>query len=500
MKGILLCLGTATAETTDDITPKLELATKVGEQSTYAIARLLMDFSDWIIQFLHLPDNANLFVTVYAIVVFAVAFGVGWLVKFCLVELLRHIHFKKTQSFYNQLVEHRFFIKMSRILPPLLFLILIQFTLYTHATIASWLTRISWSYVIFVFTVALCTLADSIWEHLDANDNTKHLPLKGIVQIIKILLWIIAVIVISAVLINKSPVRLLAGLGAFAAVLMLIFKDSILGVVAGVQLAQNDSLHVGDWIAVPGNNANGTVSEVSLTAVKIINWDLTVTTVAPYSLISNGFTNYRNMQQSNTRRIQRSYLIDADSVVETTPEMLQEFRSIPLMAEWIDAKIRQRDAGNVQDVNNNEGLADGTIDTNLGMFRAYMKMWLMQNPDISHTSDLFVTTLAQTPSGIPLQIYCFTATSSWIPFEGIMAGVFEHIAAMLHKFHLYVFENVTGRDTLIDGYLSPGKNPEYLMGIPYPFFLNSGTPMTPGIPPEGLYQSNQSNPVTPPGA
>ena len=474
-------------EASKEVMPKISLVTDYGEESTYAIARLLMRFSRWILDILHMSHSTDAFVAVYSIVVFGVAFGLGWLIKALMVLALRHIRFKAPQSLYNLLLERHFFIKICRIIPPFVFLILIQFTLYEHVTIATWLTRLSWVYVVIIFTYSMCTLADCIWLHLDQRENTRRLPLKGIVQIIKIFLWIMATIIVTAVLINKSPATLLAGLGAFAAVLMLIFKDSILGVVAGVQLAQNDSLHVGDWIAVPNSNANGTVSEVSLTAVKIVNWDLTVTTVAPYNLITNGFTNYRNMQQSNTRRIQRSYMIDADSVVETTDQMLQEFRKIPLMADWIDAKIRQRDAGKTEDVKNSEGLADGTIDTNLGMFRAYMVMWLRKNPNISQTSDLFVTTLAQTAAGIPLQIYCFTSTSSWIPYEGIMASVFEHIAVMMYKFHLYIFENPSGRDTLIDGYLSPGKSPEYVQGIPYPFYQQSGTPMNPGIPPSWLY-------------
>ena len=301
-------------EASKEVMPKISLVTDYGEESTYAIARLLMRFSRWILDILHMSHSTDAFVAVYSIVVFGVAFGLGWLIKALMVLALRHIKFKAPQSLYNLLLERHFFIKICRIIPPFVFLILIQFTLYEHVTIATWLTRLSWVYVVIIFTYSMCTLADCIWLHLDQRENTRRLPLKGIVQIIKIFLWIMATIIVTAVLINKSPATLLAGLGAFAAVLMLIFKDSILGVVAGVQLAQNDSLHVGDWIAVPNSNANGTVSEVSLTAVKIVNWDLTVTTVAPYNLITNGFTNYRNMQQSNTRRIQRSYMIDADSV------------------------------------------------------------------------------------------------------------------------------------------------------------------------------------------
>lgn len=401
--------------------------------------------------------------------------------------------FQNKLSLYDILVGKHFFIKLCNVIPPLLFVILIQFTLYTHVTLASWLTRVSWVYMSIVLARSLCTLADGIWEHIDMNENKKRLPLHGIVQIIKIILWLITIIICCAVLVNKSPASLLAGIGAFAAVLMLIFKDSILGVVAGVQLAQNDSLHVGDWIVVPNSNANGTVTEVSLTAVKVTNWDLTVTTVAPYTLITNGFTNYRNMQLSDTRRIQRAYMIDADSVVETTDEMLKEFHEIPLMGEWIDGKLKQKAAGKEYDVNNPDGLVDGTIDTNLGMFRAYIRMYLANNSDISQTSTCFVTTLAQTSAGIPLQVYCFTSTSSWLPYEGIMASVFEHLAVMMHRFHLYTFENPSGRDTIVDGYLSPGKNPEFVTGMPYPFFRNSSTPMNPGMPPAGLYAQTAQN-------
>ncbi len=281
------------------------------------------------------------------------------------------------------------------------------------------------------------------------------------------------------VIVDKSPARLLAGLGAFAAVLMLVFKDSILGLVAGVQLSENDSLHVGDWISVKGTEANGTVMEVSLTAVKVQNWDKTTTTVPPYNLISSGFTNYRTMQQSMTRRICRSYMIDADSILPATPAMLENIKKVPFMEEYINKKLEQKAAGKVADVNNPDGLVDGTIATNLGLFRAYMKMWLDANPHVAHDSDCFVTTLAQTSAGIPFQIYCFTATSKWFPYEAIQATIFEQVAAMLRFFQLYAFENPSGRDTVIDGYLSPGGDIDKVYGIPYPFFQNPDAPDSP---------------------
>lgn len=240
--------------------------------------------------------------------------------------------------------------------------------------------------------------------------------------------------------------------------------------MAGVQLAENDSLHVGDWIKVKGTDANGTVQEVTLASVKVLNWDKTTTTLPPYSLISQGFTNYRTMQQSNTRRVCRSYMIDADSVLPTTPEMLEEIRKVPFMDEYITKKLEQKAAGKVADVNNPDGLVNGTIDTNLGLFRAYFKMWLDANPHISHDSDCFISTLPQTSGGIPFQVYCFTNTSAWFAYEAIQDTIFEQLAAMLTVFSLYTFENPSGRDTLVDGFLSAGGKVAPIFGVPQPFF------------------------------
>lgn len=323
----------------------------------------------------------------------------------------------------------------------------------------------------------------TIWQSFNTRANKRKLPLSGLAQLAKAILWIIAVIVMIAICLDKSPVKLLTGLGAFSAVLMLVFKNNILSLVAGIQLSSNDSLHVGDWITVDGTNANGTVLDVSLVSVKILNWDKTTTSLPPYNLISSGFTSYRSMQQSNTRRICRSCMIDADSIVATTPEMLQEISKVPFMADFINKKLEQKATGLVADVNNPAGLVNGTIDTNLGLFRAYVKMWLDANPNVSHDSDCFVSTLAQTPTGIPLQIYCFTATSAWFPYEAIQDTIFEHVTAMLSAFQLYTFENPSGRDTIIDGYLSPGKDITKVYGIPEPFFKETAQAPNKHLPP-----------------
>lgn len=455
-----------------EVLPHVDLTPKESE-TTYAVADWIMKMVRWVLDVVGLEQHPTLVTWVFAIIVFLLSIIIGYICKWIVLGVVELASRHVRNDFFSYLVQARFFSKFCRIIPAITFLILIQFTLYTRQTLALWLTRITWIYVIFTICLAFNTLISVIWHHIDDRENKRNLPLKGIAQLIKGIVWIVAAIIVVAILVNKSPTSLLAGLGAFAAVLMLVFKDSILGVVAGVQLSENDSLHVGDWIAVKGTDANGTVIEVSLNSVKIQNWDKTVTTLPPYQLVSGSFTNYRMMQQSNTRRIQRSYLIDADSVVATDDAMLAEIRKLPFMENFIATKLEQKQQGKVHDVNNPAGLVDGTIDTNLGLFRAYVRMYLDSLDFIDKESTCFVSTLQQTPAGIPLQIYCFTNTSAWLPYEAMQDTVFENISVMVRKFGLQTFENPSGRDTVIDGYLSSGKSPEGIFGMPVPFFTSS---------------------------
>ena len=453
----------------------------VGDRNgaSYAVAEMIMKVVDWILGIFGLDHNQTVVTFLYAAVVLCVALVVGRITQWIVLHLVREITKHWSSDMYEALKSVNFFHKICRIIPALVFLVLIEFALSNHTALSTTLSKLTLIYVVFVTAVALSAVIVAVWQHIDRRANKRKLPLTGLAQLAKGIVWIVAAIVIICILIDQSPGRLLAGLGAFAAVLMLVFKDSILGLVAGVQLSENDSLHVGDWVAVPGTNANGTVMEVGLTAVKVLNWDKTTTTLPPYSLISSGFTNYRSMQESNTRRICRCYYIDADSVLPATAEMIERVRKLPYMDEWISKKQAQAAAGKDADVANPEGLADGTLDTNLGMFRAYFKMWLDHSKYISHDSDCFVSTLGQTSAGIPFQVYCFTATSKWFPYEGIQDLVFEHLAAMLGAFQLYAFENPSGRDTVVDGYLSPGRSIDDVFGVPYPFFQDPTSPDSP---------------------
>lgn len=466
----MLCLLAYLApEQPDDISKATLNAINAAPVDTYFLASLMMNIVNWLLGLVGLEHNQTIVTWTYAVVVFVVSIAIGYIAKWLILGGVRRLSRHWDNDLYRFLRQEMFFTKMCRMIPAIVFLIFIQFTLVSiHNRLADILTRLTLLYVIYVTVMALSAFIGAVWANIDTKRNKKHLPLRGLVQLIRGIIWIIAVIIAVAVLVNKSPASLLAGLGAFAAVLMLVFKDSILGLVAGVQLSEDDSLHVGDWIKVSGTDANGIVTDVNLTSVKVQNWDLTTTSLPPYSLISGSFTNYRSMSITNTRRICRSYMIDADSVKATTPALLDKVRKVPYMDEFITRKLAQKAAGKIEDVNNSEGLPDGTIDTNLGLFRAYMKYYLLNNPNIDRSSTMFVSTLAQTATGIPFQIYCFTATSQWLPYEAIQDSVFEHLAVMLQYFDLYTFENPSGRDTIVEGYL-PNHAPETIVGIPVPF-------------------------------
>ena len=254
-------------------------------------------------------------------------------------------------------------------------------------------------------------------------------------------------ILIVSILLDKSPAFLLTGLGASAAVIMLIFRDSILGFVSGIQLSANDMLQVGDWIAMPKYGADGRVEEVSLTTVKIRNWDNTIVTLPPYLLVSDSFQNWRGMQQSGGRRVMRSVNIDMTSVRFCTPEMLARYREIDLLRDYIDS-TQQR----VEEYNAAHGIAPGSWkinglhQTNLGVFRAYLERYLRAEVPVNRGMTLMVRQLQPTETGLPMQLYFFTDTVEWVTYERIQSDVFDHVLAVIPEFGLRVFQSPAGSD------------------------------------------------------
>ena len=239
---------------------------------------------------------------------------------------------------------------------------------------------------------------------------------------------------------------LLTGLGASAAILMLVFKDSIMGFVSGIQLSANNMLKVGDWISMPKYGADGTVIEVTLNTVKVRNWDNTIITIPPYALVSDSFQNWQGMRDSGGRRVKRSINIDMRTVRFCTPEMLAKYRKIRLLKEYIDKTEKVVEHYNKEHDIDNSILVNGRRQTNLGVFRAYLTNYLKSLPDVNKELTCMVRQLQPTEQGIPLELYFFSSVKDWVPYEGIQADVFDHVLAIIPEFGLSVFQNPTGED------------------------------------------------------
>jgi miniconductance mechanosensitive channel len=275
--------------------------------------------------------------------------------------------------------------------------------------------------------------------------SSKDKPIKVFIQVIEIFLYSGAAIVVIGMLTGKDVTTLLAGLTAFAAVLMLIFKDSILGLVAGIQLSANNMVRIGDWIVMPSSGADGDVIEISLATVKVQNFDKTITTIPTYKLISESFTNWRGMIESKGRRIKRSVNIDIRSIHYLTDEEIEILRASSLLNEYMQRKLENLKEYNAQCKNP----LDERKLTNIGTFREYLESWIANNPDISKEMTHMVRQLQPTPTGVPLEIYCFSARQKWIDYENIQSDIFDHVFAVLGIFNLRAFQYVN--------YMIPGE-------------------------------------------
>lgn len=396
-----------------------------------------------LLDFLGLEKDHTAEEIIYTAIIVCIALFLGWLIRTIILLGVRKFVMLRHNTLGKELVQHKVLIHCSHIIPPLVILSLLPFAFTEDSLLRTIIFRALLVYTTLVICLAISSVTSFIWLRFDETRNSKNLPIKGVIDTIIGILWFIAIIVCVSIVVDKSPVKLLTGLGAFAAVLMLVFKDSILGLVAGLQLSQNDMLRVGDWIVVPSTLANGIVTDVSLTAVKVQNFDNTIVTLPPYTLISSSFQNWRGMADSGCRRIARSVIIDSDTIVEASPELIETVSSkFPIIKNYL-AHIKE--LGH-PDYNPGLAVVNGTDSTNLGLFRIYMCQWLINNPAISNDSQILVRIMDPNGEGIPLQIYCFTTTTKWTAYEAIQSAVIEHVAVTTQQFGLRLFNDPSGTD------------------------------------------------------
>ncbi|MBG0781110.1 MAG: mechanosensitive ion channel family protein [Bacteroidales bacterium] len=295
-------------------------------------------------------------------------------------------------------------------------------------------------YVIFVIAFMLDAVITSINDLYNTFEVSKSKPIKGLMQVLKIILYIVAGLLIIATLIGQNLSNLILGLGTLSAVLMLIFKDPILGFVGGIQLTLNDMVRIGDWISMPKYGADGDVLEITLTTVKVQNWDKTITTIPTYSMVSDYFTNWRGMSESGGRRIKRHISIDMDSVKFCTAEMLEKYKQYQLISKYISDKEQEIESYNTENKIDTSTLVNGRRQTNLGVFRAYLRIYFENHPRVNQDMTLIVRHLQPTELGIPIEVYVFSKNKAWVEYEALQSDIFDHILAVVPKFDLRVFQ------------------------------------------------------------
>lgn len=344
------------------------------------------------------------------------------------------------------LVERKVLKRLAHLAPAMVAYILTPIALAGYSDVISFARGAIQIYAILVLVIVLNALLNAGLDYYRTLEVSREIPVKGFIQVIKIIIYFVAGVFLVAILVNKTPLFLLSGLGAMTAILMFIFKDAILGFVAGIQLTTNKMVARGDWIEMPKYGADGDVLDISLTTVKVQNWDKTITTIPTYALISESFKNWRGMSQSGGRRIKRSINIDMSTIKFCTEEMLQRFARINFIAEYIESKKKELEAFNKSVRADNTSLVNGRRMTNVGTFRAYVVAYLKNHPVINNDMTFLVRQLAPTEFGLPIEIYVFSKDKVWANYEAIQADIFDHILSVVPEFDLKVFQNPTGND------------------------------------------------------
>jgi miniconductance mechanosensitive channel len=353
---------------------------------------------------------------------------------------------KSSSSWEDMFMKNKVFKRLSQVAPALVNYLLSPLAFDDSPLLVSFFKNGAFIYMVIIALLVMDAFLNTCQDIYQTFEVSKEIPIKGIVQAVKIILVFIGGILILSTITNKTPLYFLSGLGALTAVLMLIFKDAILGFVAGIQLSANNMVHKGDWVEMPQFGADGDVLDVSLTTVKVQNWDKTITTIPTYSMISHSFKNWRGMQESGGRRIKTALYIDMTSIRFCDQKMLEGFSKIQYISEYIEQKNVELSEYNQKHGVDTSSLVNGRKLTNIGTFRAYVEAYLRNHPKIHQNMTFLVRQLPPTDHGLPLEIYVFSNDQVWARYESIQADIFDHFLAAIPAFGLRVFQNPSGAD------------------------------------------------------
>ena len=400
------------------------------------------------------------FYTARGIAVLAVlvlSFIANFVAKRYILSALTFIISRSKSKWDDAVLRQKALNRMAHLAPALIIYLLTPTALEGFDSAISFIRNGFLIYLIIIMMLVLDSLLNTVEDIYQNFRASKEIPIKGFIQVLKILLYFLATIFVISILLDKTPIYLLSGIGALAAVMMLVFRDSILGFVAGIQLAANRMVSVGDWIEMPKYGADGDVLEVALTTVKVQNWDKTITTIPTYALIGESFKNWRGMDESGGRRIKRSVHIDMSSIRFCDEEMLRRYGKIQYISGYIEEKKHELEQFNQATNVDNASLANGRRMTNVGTFRAYIVAYLRNHPMINMDMTFLVRQLAPGQFGLPIEIYVFSKDQAWANYEAIQADIFDHILAVVPEFDLSVYQSPAGSDLrMLSGENSPG--------------------------------------------
>ncbi len=369
-----------------------------------------------------------------------------FIARFLLIKGI-HLLIAKTKNKWDDvLAKKRVFIKLAYLAPAFIINYFSPYFLSDYPILLRIIEVIASIYMVIVCLNVILAVVNAFLEIYGGYEVSKEKPIKGYAQVAKIIAYVLAVVFIITIILGDNSLGWVAGFGAFSAVLLLIFKDPILGFVGGIQLSANNMVKIGDWVEMPKYGANGNVTDISLTTVKVQNWNKTITTIPTYALVTDYFKNWRGMEDSGGRRIKRSINIDMNSITFCTAEMLERFKKFEYVSEYVEETETTLNEYNEKRHINNDILVNGRRQTNIGVFRAYLKGYLRNHPQIHDDMTFLVRQLDPGGEGLPIEVYVFSKDQAWANYEDIQSDIFDHIFAVVPEFDLRVFQQPTGRD------------------------------------------------------
>tara|TARA_B100001113_G_scaffold269546_1_gene224281 strand:+ start:368 stop:1612 length:1245 start_codon:yes stop_codon:yes gene_type:complete len=380
---------------------------------------------------------------ILTVIIFLGLFIINFISKKIISKLFKSLSVNTKTNFDDFLIINKTPIYISKLVPAALLFLIIPFWLYSYEFLVVYALQILEIYLVLLIVWIIRSVLRALKVYLKTVDSFKDKPIESFIQVVLILIWFLAILNIFSIITGKEITTFLAAMGALSAVILLIFKDTILGFVASIQLSSNDLIRIGDWITMKQFGADGDVIEINLNSVKIQNFDKTITTIPTYKLISDSFKNWRGMSESDGRRIKRSLSVKGSSIKFLSEEELVQLKKIKLLKNLISSKEEEIKKHNSNLDIDQSVLVNGRNLTNLGLFRNYIEIYLKNASNINNNMTVMCRQLSPTPHGIPLEIYAFSKNKEWKNYEHIMSDIFDHLLASLKSFHLELFEYPT---------------------------------------------------------